>query len=85
MKKDEQKQSEKTELGVDEVIGKGTYPSVTSNAIKSVVSELGGTATSAYSHPVNYNKPPMFSSGGLSSHEAQGQNIEPHEEQLGAE
>lgn len=75
MKKEERN---KTELGVEEIIGKGTYPSVTSNATKFVVAELGGTATSAYSHPVNYNKPPIFSSGGLSLHEAQGQVIEPH-------
>lgn len=75
MKKEERN---KTELGVEEVIGKGTYPSVTSNSTKFVVAELGGTATSAYSHPVNYNKPPIFSSGGLSLHEAQGQVIEPH-------
>ena len=76
MKKEERKNN--TELGVDEVIGKGTYPPVTSNAIKSVMAELGGTATSAYSHPVNYNKPPIFSSGGISLHEAQGQVVEPH-------
>lgn len=76
MKKDKT-DDEQAEMGVDEVIGKGTYPTVTSNAIKSVVSELGGTATSAYSHPVNYNKPPMFSSGGLSIHEAQGQVVQP--------
>lgn len=78
MKKEERKESQKNELGVEEVIGKGTYPTVTSNAIKSVVADLGGTATSAYSHPVNYNKPPIFSSGGLSLHEAEGQVIEPH-------
>lgn len=78
MKKDEQTKSEKKGLEIDEVIGKGTYPSVTNNAIKSIVSELGGTATSAYSHPENDNKTPIFSSEGISIHEAQGQVIQPH-------
>ncbi|WP_102692976.1 hypothetical protein [Rummeliibacillus pycnus] len=85
MKKDQ------SDTGVEKVIGKGTYPSVTNNAIKSVVADFGGTATSAYSHPVNYNKPPIFSSGGLSIHEAQGQSEVPHstnhdaEDQMSAE
>ncbi|HWI49726.1 MAG TPA: hypothetical protein VNU45_16055 [Rummeliibacillus sp.] len=95
MNNDNPKKSTKSETGVEKVIGKSTYPGTTSNAIKSVVADYGGTATSAYSHPVNYNKPPIFSSGGLSIHEAQGQNVEPHstkneanetfEEQIGAE
>ncbi|WP_397537200.1 hypothetical protein [Rummeliibacillus pycnus] len=95
MNNDNLKKSTKTETGVEKVIGKGTYPGTTSNAIKSVVADYGGTATSAYSHPVNYNKPPIFSSGGLSIHESQGGKVEPHpskneenetfEEQLGAD
>lgn len=78
MNKENSRKSSKSKTGVEKVIGNGTYPSVTSNAVKTIVADLGGTATSAYSHPVNYNKPPNFSSGGLSMHEAEVQNIQPH-------
>lgn len=78
MNKENSRESSTSNTGVEKVIGNGTYPSVTSNAVKTIVADLGGTATSAYSHPVNYNKSPNFSSGGLSMHEVQGQTIQPH-------
>ncbi len=67
----------KKDIDFKKVMAENAQPHATNNAIKSIVGDFGGTATSAYSHPVDYNKTPLFSSGGLSIHEAEGQPVVP--------
>ncbi|MGX9133326.1 hypothetical protein ACWV26_02950 [Rummeliibacillus sp. JY-2-4R] len=90
MGKDFSEKDSKRNIDLKKVMEENAQPDATNNAIKTIVGDFGGTQTSAYSHPVDYNKTPLFSSGGLSIHEAEGQPVVPlstenSENQIGAE
>ena len=67
----------KKSLDFKKVYDQNSQVEATSDAIKTIVGQYGGTITSAYSHPVDYEKPPLFSSGGVSQHQAKGEPDQP--------